>query len=156
MDLLKKELILLRNGHIRIFRCKARNLSTRPRKLHQNYAVQDQRKVSFYCNERFRNLNCINTFDVIRRFLCNTKTNFDASNGEPLPCAVRTFQECLRDEMNLVKLKLEQVKKWAIEKDGCLRLRIEDINGNRIKFVLNQVILQILNYIFLRNYEFYK
>ena len=135
MDLLMKKLILLRNGHIRIFRCKARNFSTQPRKLHQHYAVQIRR-----CNERFLNLNYITTFDVIRRFFCNTKANFNASNGEPLPDAVRAFQEYLRGELNSAKLKLERVKKWAIEKDEYVKLHIEDINGSEIKFVLDRVI----------------
>ena len=89
MDLLMKELILLRNGHIRIFRCKTRSLSTRPRKLHQNYTVEIRREEISRCNKRFLNLNCIATFDVIRRFLCNAKTNFNAPNGEPLTASRR-------------------------------------------------------------------
>ena len=138
MDLLKKELILLRNGYIRIFRCKTRSFSTR--KLLQNYTVQDRRGVNFCRNEQLLNLKYITTFDVIRRFLCNTKTNFDASNDESLPGAVKTFQEYLQRELDAMKLRLEQVKKWAIEKDGYVRLRIEDIDGDKIKFVLDRVI----------------
>ena len=111
MDLLKKELILLRNGYIRIFRCKTRSFSTR--KLLQNYTVQDRRGVNFCRNEQLLNLKYITTFDVIRRFLCNTKTNFDASNDESLPGAVKTFQEYLQRELDAMKLRLEQVKKWA-------------------------------------------
>ena len=136
MDLLKKELIFLRNGHIRIFRCKTRSLSTRP----PNYAVQIRRGVNFCCNEQLLNFNYKITFDVIRRFLCNTKTNFNASNDEPLTDAVNTFQKYLRSELDATKLRLEQVKKWAIEKDGYVRLRIEDIDGDKIKFVLDRVI----------------
>ena len=149
MDLLK--LFLFRNRHIRIFRCKTRLLSTRPRKLYQNYAVQDRRGVNFYCNKRFLNLNYITAFDVIRRFLCNTKTNVNASNGEPLPGAVKIFQEYLQDELDAVKLRQEQVKKWAIKKDGYVKLRIEDINANEIKFVLNQVIFENFNKLNLKN-----
>ena len=134
MDLLK----IFRN--IRIFRCKTRSFSTRPQKSHQNYAIQDRRGVNFCCNEQLLNLNSITTFDVIRRFFCNTKENFNASNGEPLPDAVRTFQEYLRGELNSAKLKLERVKKWAIEKDEYVKLHIEDINGSEIKFVLDRVI----------------
>ena len=151
MDLLMKEVILLRSGHIRIFRCKARSISTRPRKLRQNYAIRNRRGVNFCCNERFLNLNYKITFGVIRRFLCNTETNFNASNGEPLPGAVKTFQEYLRGEMSAVKQKLGQVKKWAIEKDGYVRLRIEDIYGDKIKFVLNQVIFENFNKLNLKN-----
>ena len=136
MDLLKKELILLRNGYIRIFRCKTRSLSTRP----PNYAVQIRRGVNFCCNEQLLNFNYKITFDVIRRFLCNTKTNFNVSKGELLPGAVKIFQEYLQRELDAMKLRLEQVKKWAIEKDGYVKLFIEDINGNQIKFVLNRVI----------------
>ena len=132
MDLLKKELIFLRNGHI----CKTRSLSTRP----LNYAVQSRRGVNFCCNEQLLNFNYKITFDVIRRFLCNTKTNFNASNDEPLTDAVNTFQKYLRSELDATKLRLEQVKKWAIEKDGYVRLRIEDIDGDKIKFVLDRVI----------------
>ena len=139
MDLLKKELILLRSGHIRIFRCKANNLSTRPRKLHQNYIVQDRRKEISRCNERFLNLSYFTTFDVIRRFLCNAKTNLNASNGEPL---VKTFEEYLQGELDAVEKNLKQVKKWAIGKDGYVKLRIGKINGNIINFVLTRVIFE--------------
>ena len=136
MDLLK----IFRN--IRIFRCKTRSLSTRPIKLHQNYAIKDRRGVHFCCNERFLNLNCITTFDVIRRFLCNTKTNLNAPNGKPLPGAVKTFQKYLQSELYALKKNLGQVKKWAIEKDGYVKLRIEDIKGEKIKFVLTRVIFE--------------
>ena len=136
MDLLK----IFRN--IRIFRCKTRSLSTRPRKFYQNYSIQDRRGVHFCCNERLLNFNYIATFDFIRRFICNTKTNLNAPNGEPLPGAVKTFQEYLRSELDAAKLKLEQIKKWAIEKDGYVKLRIKDIDGDQIKFVLNRVIFE--------------
>ena len=139
MDLLK----IFRN--FRIFRCKTRSLSTRPQKFYQNYSIQDRREVNFCCNERILNLNYITAFDVIRRFLCNTKTNFNYSNGEPLPGSVKTFQKYLQGELEAVKKNLEQVKKWAIEKDGYVKLRIKDIDGDQIKFVLNQVILRIIN-----------
>ena len=138
MDLLKKELIFLRNGHIRIFRCKTRSLSTRP----LNYAVQSRRGVNFCCNEQLLSFNYKISFDVIRCFLCNTKANFNVSKGELLPGAVKTFQEYLRSELDAAKLKLEQVKKWAIEKDGYVKLRIKDIDGDQIKFVLNRVIFE--------------
>ena len=143
MDLLMKELILLRNGQIRIFRCKARSFSTQSRKLDQNYTVKIWREEICRCNKRFRNFNCITTFDVIRRFICNTEaTNFDASNGEPLPGAVKTFQEYLRSELDAAKIKHEQLKKWAIEKDEYVKLRIENINGSQINFVLTRVIFE--------------
>ena len=142
MNLLKKELISLRNSNIRIFRCNSRILHTLPRKLHQNYTVQSRRGVHFCCNERLLHLNCRTTFDVIRHFLCNTKTNFNAPNGEPLPDAVKTFQEYLRGELDAVKLRFEQVKRWAIEKDGYVKLRVDDICGSQIKFVLDRVIFE--------------
>ena len=140
MDLLKKEFILVWNGYLRIFRCNARSLSTRPRELHQNYTVQIRREQISRCNERFLNLNSITTFDVIRRFLCNTKTNFNASNDEPSHVAVKIFQEYLRSELDVVKLKLEQIRNHAVEKDGYVKLHIELISGNTIKFWLKHVI----------------
>ena len=142
MDLVKKELILLRSRHIRIFWCKANNLLTGPRKLHQNYTVKIRRREISCINERLLNLNCITTLDVIRHFICNTEANFDASNGEPLPGAVKAFREYLQGELDAAKKNLEQVKKWAIKKDGYVKLRIEDINGSQINFVLTRVIFE--------------
>ena len=136
MDLLKKEFILLWGGYLRIFRCNARSLSTRP----PNYAVQSRRGVNFCCNEQLLNFNYKITFDVIRRFLCNTKTNFNASIDEPSHVAVKTFQEYLRSELDVVKLKLEQIRNHAVEKDGYVKLHIELISGNTIKFWLKHVI----------------
>ena len=140
-----KEFVLLRNGHIRIriFRCKARSFSTRPLKLRLNNVFQIRSAPIFYCNERFLNLKY--TFRVTRSFLCTTQTNFGASNGEPLPEAVKNFQDYLQNAKDAVKLKLQQTRNRAIEKDGYIKLRIEEISGNEIHFCLNRVSWHLFN-----------
>ena len=138
-----KEFVLLRNGHMRIFLSKPRSLSTRPLKLRLslNNAAKIRSAEAFYCNcnQRFLNLNYNATFYVTRRFLGTAQTNFDVSNNEPIPVAINTFQDYLQNAKDAVKLKLDQTRNRAIEKDGYIKLRIEDTCGNEIKFCLDRV-----------------
>ena len=60
--------------------------------------------------------------------------------AEPIPGEVQVFQKYLKGELDATKQKLDQAKNWAIEKDGYIKLCIEDINCNQVKFDLKKVI----------------
>ena len=123
--------ILLRYGRRRIFHFKERSLSTCPLKLFHKGAI--------FCNGRVLNLDFYNSGGITRRFLYNTQINLDSSNVEPISAEVQAFQEYLKCELDAMKQKLERTKKWAIEKDGYMKLRIDDINGSQIRFPLKDV-----------------
>ena len=123
--------ILLRYGRLRIFHFKVRSLSTRPLKLFHNGAI--------LCDGRVVNLDFYNSGGITRRFLYSTQINLDASNAEPVSAEVHVFQEYLKFELDAIKQKLDQTKKWAIEKDGYMKLCIDDISGSRIGFQLKDV-----------------
>ena len=130
-------------GRLRIFHCKARNLSIRSLKLYPNSAATHFHRGDIFCNRWTVKLNYkSNNIDILRRFLSNTQTNIDVSNAEaePIPGEVQAFKKYLKGELDVTKQKLDQTKNWAIEKDGYIKLRIEDINGNTIKFDLKKVI----------------
>ena len=145
MVLKTNKFILRRCGRLRIFHCKVRSLST-PLKYHPNSAFQFHRGEVLY-NRCVINVNYKTTkfSEILRRFLCvhaqpTTQISLDASNAEPIPGEVQVFQKYLKGELDATKQKLDQTKNWAIEKDGYIKLRIEDISGNRIKFDLKKVI----------------
>ena len=80
-----------------------------------------------------------NSGGITRRFLYNTQINLDSSNVEPISAEVQAFQEYLKFELDAMKQKLDQTKNHAIEKDGYMKLRIDELNGSQIRFPLKDV-----------------
>ena len=135
-----KKFILRRYGRLRIFHCKTRSLSTPL----PNCAIHFHRG-EVLCNRWVINANYKTTNgDILRCFLCAhaqpIQISLDAPNAERIPCEVQVFQKYLKGEFDATKQKLDQTRNWAIEKDGYIKLRIEDISGNKIKFDLKKVI----------------
>ena len=130
-----------RYGRLRIFHCKVRSLSISSL---PNSAIHFHRG-EILCNRWVINVNYkTSNGEILRRFLCahaqSTQINLDAPNAEPIPGEVQVFQKYLKGELDVTKQNLDQTKNWAIEKDGYIKLRIEDINGSQIKFDLKKVI----------------
>ena len=139
-----RKFILRRCGRLRIFHCKVRSLSTQSLKHPPNCAFQFHRG-EVLCNRCFINVNYKTTNgDILRRFLCAhaqpTQINLDVPNAESIPGEVQVFQKYLKGELDATKQNLDQAKNWAIEKDGYIKLRIDDISGNKIRFDLRKVI----------------
>ena len=135
-----KKFILHRYGRLRIFHCKTRSLSTPL----PNCAIHFHRG-EVLCNRWVINANYKTTNgEILQRFLCThaqtTQISLDAPNAEPIPGEVQVFQNYLKGELDTTKLKFDQTKNRAIEKDGYIKLRIDDISGNIIRFDLKKVI----------------
>ena len=144
MVFIMRKFIMRRYGRLRIFHCKVRSLSTSSLKYHPSCAIHFHRG-EILCNRWVINVNYKTTNgDILRRFLCAhaqpTQISLDAANEEPIPGEVQVFQKYLKGELNATKQKLDQTKNWAIEKDGYIKLPIEDIDGSKIKFDLKKVI----------------
>ena len=140
MVFIMRKFIIRRYGRLRIFRCKVQSLSTPL----PNCAIHFHRG-EVLCNRCVITANYKTTNgDILRRFLCAhaqpIQINLDAPNAEPIPGEVKVFQKYLKGELDATKQNLDQTKNHAIEKDGYIKLCIEDINGNTIQFDLTKVI----------------